>query len=135
MAGTHARASSNGAASSSGSNLSATKEKVVEEKMTDSPGDREVIEKIHSKDSSTKVEVKDKEDDVFAHLPAHEAEILKRQVFVPEVTVGFKTLYRYSTRWDLIIVAISALCSIIGGAVLPLMTVGDHPEPYLQSKC
>ena len=80
------------------------------------------IEKL----DSHAVQVKDiKEgDEVFAHLPEHERKIVKRQLDIPTVKVTFTTLYRYATRNDLIIIAISALCAIIGGAVMPLMTVG-----------
>lgn len=80
-------------------------------------------EKKLKKPDSAVVKVPDADQDPFAHLPAHEAEILRRQVFVPNVKVGIKTLYRYSTRNDLIIIAISCLCSIAGGAAQPLMTV------------
>ncbi|KAL9007236.1 MAG: hypothetical protein Q9188_000039 [Gyalolechia gomerana] len=74
-------------------------------------------------DSKIKVgEVKEGEE-AFAHLPPHEKEIVKRQLDLPPVTVTFKTLYRYATRKDLIIVSISALAAIGGGAVMPLMTV------------
>jgi ATP-binding cassette subfamily B (MDR/TAP) protein 1 len=66
--------------------------------------------------------VKD-EDEAFKHLPPAEAEILKRQVFVPTVKAGFATLYRYGTRNDFIIMGVSGICSIAGGAALPLMTV------------
>ena len=67
-------------------------------------------------------EVKDG-DEAYAHLPPHEKEIVKRQLHMPEITVTFKTLYRYATRIDLIIIAVSSLCAITGGAVMPLMTV------------
>ena len=67
-------------------------------------------------------EVKDG-DEAYAHLPPHEKEIVKRQLHMPETTVTFKTLYRYATRIDLIIIAISSICAITGGAVMPLMTV------------
>ncbi|KAI1393924.1 P-loop containing nucleoside triphosphate hydrolase protein [Hypoxylon trugodes] len=63
------------------------------------------------------------ENDPFNHLPANEAEILKRQVFTPEVKTGVATIYRYSSRNDLLIMAVSALGAIAGGAALPLMTV------------
>ena len=62
-------------------------------------------------------------DEAFAHLPEHEKEIVKRQLDIPTVKVTYKTLYRYATKNDLIIVAISAVCAIAGGAVMPLMTV------------
>ena len=62
-------------------------------------------------------------EEAWAHLPPHEQEIIKRQLVVPEVKVNYKTLYRYATRNDLIIVAVSTLSAIAGGAVTPLMTV------------
>ena len=62
-------------------------------------------------------------DELYAHLPPHEKEIVKRQLDIPEVKVTYKTLYRYATTNDLIIIAISTICAIAGGAVMPLMTV------------
>ena len=62
-------------------------------------------------------------EEAWAHLPDHEKEIVKRQLDIPVVKVTFKTLYRYATRNDLIIVFISAICAIAGGAVMPLMTI------------
>ena len=67
-------------------------------------------------------EVKEGEE-AYAHLPPNEKEIVKRQLAIPSVTVTYKTLYRYATRNDLIIVAISAISAIAAGAVTPLMTV------------
>ncbi|CCD54212.1 hypothetical protein ACHAO1_005740 [Botrytis cinerea] len=64
-----------------------------------------------------------KDEDLYAHLPPHEAAILKRQVELPELSSGVGNLYRYSTTNDLIIMVISAICSIAAGAALPLMTV------------
>jgi ATP-binding cassette subfamily B (MDR/TAP) protein 1 len=72
-------------------------------------------------DSNVKVEVKD--EDLYAHLPDAEAQILRRQVDIPVVKSGWKTLYRYSTKWDIVIIVVSAICSIAAGAALPLMTV------------
>jgi hypothetical protein len=63
------------------------------------------------------------EDDPFKHLPPAEAEILKRQVDVPVVVTNYRTLFRYATRNDVIIICISLLSAIAGGAALPLMTV------------
>lgn len=67
-------------------------------------------------------EVKEGEE-AYAHLPPDEREIVKRQLDIPTVKVTFKTLYRYATWNDMIIVTISAWCAIAGGAVMPLMTV------------
>jgi ATP-binding cassette subfamily B (MDR/TAP) protein 1 len=72
-------------------------------------------------DSNIKVEVKD--EDLYAHLPAAEAQILRRQVDIPDVKSGWKTLYRYSTAWDILIIVVSAICAAASGAALPLMTV------------
>lgn len=85
------------------------------------------LEKLDSK--IVKVgEVKD-EEEAYAHLPPNEKEIVKRQLDIPPVTVTFKTLYRYATRNDLIIIFISSIAAIGGGAVMPLMTVGLHERP------
>ncbi|KAF7901786.1 uncharacterized protein EAF01_007085 [Botrytis porri] len=64
-----------------------------------------------------------KDEDIYAHLPPHEAAILKRQVELPELSSGVGNLYRFSTTNDIIIMVISAICSIAAGAALPLMTV------------
>lgn len=66
---------------------------------------------------------KDEDNDPFQHLPAHEKEILKRQLEIPAVKINYLSLYRFATRNDKIIIGISSLASIIGGALLPLMTV------------
>lgn len=65
----------------------------------------------------------DEAEDPFAHLPDHEKAILKRQLDIPPVNVTYKTLFRYATRNDMIIMFVSAFCAIAGGALLPLMTV------------
>ncbi len=79
------------------------------------------VEKLDSK--IVKVHDSPDEDEVYAHLPDHEKVIVKRQLAIPEVKVSFVTLFRYATRNDLIILVISAICAIVGGAVMPLMTV------------
>lgn len=83
-----------------------------------SPSSEKDLSKL---DSSAKVQIKD--EDIYAHLPPAEAAILKRQVEIPVVPGGIKTLYRYATTWDLTIMVVSAICSIAAGAALPLMTV------------
>lgn len=80
------------------------------------------LSKLDSKIIKAKAD-QEKEEDIYAHLPPHEAEILRRQVDVPVVKVGIKELYRYATRTDYVIIAVSALCAIAAGAALPLMTV------------
>jgi ATP-binding cassette, subfamily B (MDR/TAP), member 1 len=57
------------------------------------------------------------------HLPEHERDVIKRQLDTPEVAVSFFKLYRYASRNDWLLVALSAICAILGGAIMPLMTV------------
>lgn len=64
-------------------------------------------------------------DAAFAHLPEHEREILKKQLNSPDVKVTFFGLYRYASKLDLLIIFVSAICSIAAGAALPLFTVRD----------
>ncbi|GAB7362437.1 hypothetical protein MBLNU230_g2759t1 [Neophaeotheca triangularis] len=68
-------------------------------------------------------ETQELEDDAFAHLPEHEAHVLRRQLDIPPVEVTFKGLFRYATWNDIWIILVSSICAIIGGAVLPLMTI------------
>ncbi|CAM1505503.1 Fc.00g111400.m01.CDS01 [Cosmosporella sp. VM-42] len=83
-------------------------------------------EKLDLQKADTKVTAPPKADnidDLFKHLPDHEAHILRRQVEIPEIKQGVAVLYRYSSRNDVIIITISAICAIAAGAALPLMTV------------
>ena len=52
-----------------------------------------------------------------------ESQVLQRQVDTPEVQVGFFSLYRYASSYDLVVLAISSICAMVGGAILPLVTV------------
>ncbi|PNS16458.1 Leptomycin B resistance protein pmd1 [Sphaceloma murrayae] len=63
------------------------------------------------------------EPDPFAHLPEHEATILRRQLDTPPTKVNYFTLYRYADARDLTMVFTGAICAIIGGILIPLMTV------------
>jgi hypothetical protein len=78
------------------------------------------LAKLDSKVINVKSE---EETDPFAHLPAHEADILRLQINVPDVSTGYFALYRYATRADWIIFGVSCLCTIAAGAAMPLMTV------------
>ncbi|KAG6018886.1 hypothetical protein E4U41_003518, partial [Claviceps citrina] len=62
-------------------------------------------------------------EEIFRHLPPHEAAVLKRQTITPEIKQGVGVLYRYASRNDLIIIAVSAVCAVASGAALPLMTI------------
>jgi ATP-binding cassette subfamily B (MDR/TAP) protein 1 len=63
------------------------------------------------------------DDAIFAHLPEHEKEILKKQLDAPHVKISFFGLYRYASRMDILVLVVSAICAIAAGAALPLFTV------------
>lgn len=65
----------------------------------------------------------DEVGDPFKHLREHEKQILKRQLDLPSTTVSYTTLYRYATRNDKVTLVAASLAAIIGGALLPLMTL------------
>ncbi|MCJ1293842.1 GTPase-activating protein [Xylographa carneopallida] len=90
-----------------------------------SSGSSSTDEVALNKLDSQVVDVKDRKDgdEAYDHLPAHEREIIKRQLDLLPIKANFGTLYRYATRNDILIVVISAFCAIIGGAVMPLMTI------------
>lgn len=69
------------------------------------------------------VQATEEETDPFAHLPENEREILKRQLDTPPVSMSYFALYRYATNMEWVIIAVSSICAIAAGAVLPLMTV------------
>jgi ATP-binding cassette subfamily B (MDR/TAP) protein 1 len=118
-AGSSSRASSHSNDASSISDHGSTQKNKTEEGAVPVSSEKKDLSKL---DSSV-VKVAEKDQDIYAHLPPHEAEILKRQITLPEIKSGAGNLYRFATRNDLIIMAISAICSIAAGAALPLMTV------------
>lgn len=81
------------------------------------------LEKLDSQVIKVGETTDDDDDEAYAHLPPHEKAIVKKQLHVPSVTVTYRNLFRYATRNDLVIIYISALCAIVGGAIMPLMTV------------
>lgn len=58
-----------------------------------------------------------------ARLSEHERAVIQRQLDAPTVNATFLKLFQYATTTDLIIIFISALCAIAGGAALPIPTV------------
>ena len=81
--------------------------------------DVHTVQKLDSK----VVAVKPDPEVALEHLPPHEREIIKRQLDVPDVKVGYLTLFRYATGKDLFVLAAASLCAVAGGVVMPLMTV------------
>jgi ATP-binding cassette subfamily B (MDR/TAP) protein 1 len=66
---------------------------------------------------------KNDDDALYAHLPENEKQILKKQLDALEVKVSFFALFRYSSRMDILVIVVSAICAIAAGAALPLFTV------------
>lgn len=56
-------------------------------------------------------------------LSPSELSILDLQLYTPSVDINFFCLYRYASPLDLVILIISALAAIVGGAALPVFTV------------
>ncbi|PPJ58180.1 hypothetical protein CBER1_02559 [Cercospora berteroae] len=60
----------------------------------------------------------------FQHLPEHEASILRKQIDTPaSPNLTWRTLFRYASARDALIIAISSLCAIIAGVAVPLNTI------------
>jgi hypothetical protein len=57
------------------------------------------------------------------HLSSDERNILQHQLSMPSVKVSYTMLYRYATKTDIFILIVSAICAIVSGATMPLMTV------------
>lgn len=109
--------------------VAAHNEKVRDNSESDSTVNNDDVSSNTRKKESETVQVpkdareESDEDAVFAHLPEHEKAILKEQLHIPDVKVTFAGLYRYASKNDLIILAISAICAIGAGAIMPLFTV------------
>lgn len=82
-----------------------------------------VLKKLDSKIIAKKDASATVAPDPFAHLPEHEASILRKQVDTPDVKVGYFTLFRYANAFDWSVFAVSMFCAIVAGAAMPLMTV------------
>lgn len=107
-------------ATTSSSGDSSHKRSENEKHTTETPPNKELdLQKL----DSNVVAVPEKNADPFKHLPPNEAAILKRQVDTPDSPSNYWSLYRYATLNDKIIIVISIICAIAGGAALPLMTV------------
>ncbi|KXG52415.1 ABC transporter, integral membrane type 1 [Penicillium griseofulvum] len=104
-------------------------EKVAEdpqlnEKPVDTPVDKRDSDAAStSTKPETKTPVGEDDDALYGHLPEHEKDILKQQLDAPLVNISYFGLYRYASHMDILILIVSALCAIAGGAALPLFTI------------
>ena len=63
------------------------------------------------------------EQDPYRHLSPEEMAIVKRQLDIPEVNLGYWDLFRYADGMDKFLLISAGLAAIAAGAILPLMTV------------
>lgn len=112
-----------------GSNNTRLPEKIqhdVEKTTAVKPVDDSSDEKVDLQKLDSKVQTssnQEKKGDLYVNMAPEEAAILKRQVETPDVKVGIKTLYRYATNVDLMLLFVAAFCAIASGVILPLMTI------------
>ncbi|KAK9467423.1 P-loop containing nucleoside triphosphate hydrolase protein [Lipomyces arxii] len=81
------------------------------------------VDSTPSKEGQASSEAANKIIDIYEHLPPDEAAILRAQVEVAPVKVSFFKLYRYANKFDVAVLAVGYICSVIGGALMPLMTI------------
>ncbi|CAG8946430.1 unnamed protein product [Penicillium salamii] len=100
-------------------------EKVVEEPHFAEKTKRDVDSSSTStaKEHETKTTIPSEDDALYAHLPPHERDILKRQLDAPPRPISFFGLYRYASHIDILILVVSTLCAMAAGAALPLFTI------------
>ncbi|KAK0663702.1 ABC transporter fmpD [Lasiodiplodia hormozganensis] len=108
-------------APSSATDVTANNEKALFNAAA-APAETPALNPVNTQNIDVK-ESEEEETDPFAHLPENERAILKRQLDTPAVNISYLALYRYANKLEWIIIAISSICAIAAGAVLPLMTV------------
>lgn len=101
-----------------GEQVSSTQEKHAEQNY-----DSGSTSSVTAKDNASKTALSVDDDAIFAHLPEHEKQVLKKQLDAPTVKISFFGLYRYASKMDILILLVSAICAIAAGAALPLFTV------------
>lgn len=57
-------------------------------------------------------------------------EILEEQLYCPTVKVGYRTLFKYASRKDIILVWISIFCAVLTGASVPMTNVSPITNHY-----
>ncbi|CAG9987982.1 unnamed protein product [Clonostachys byssicola] len=63
------------------------------------------------------------DEDPIDRLPEAEAAILRRQIDLQAKKQSIFALLRFATKFDVVIIIISIICSIASGAALPIMTI------------
>lgn len=77
--------------------------------------------------ASSPAAMDEEKGDVVERRKDQDEQFLRRQIQMPEVKVTYRSLFRYSTLFDTLILWCSICCSLVAGAALPLMTVRSSP--------
>lgn len=59
-------------------------------------------------------------------LSEDDTALLDIQVHIPPTDAGYKTIYRFADRVDVVVMLISSVAAAAAGTCLPLMTVGTQ---------
>lgn len=83
--------------------------------------EKKLSKKKEKKDKKSKKPVY--ETLTYEGLDDRESKILKDQVDIPDIKINYFTLFRYATPFDIFLLLIACLASIISGAALPIFTL------------
>lgn len=61
-----------------------------------------------------------------------EAEIINRQLHFPHSQTNLVTVFRYATTGDYVILAASALCALVAGALIPIPPVRTQSMAHVR---
>lgn len=87
------------------------------------PQNEDAVISLASLSSADSLPPDEELEKALAHLPEPKRAVLRQQLYMLPQSVSYFGLYRYTTRLDLFILAVSVVCAIAGGAALPLFTV------------
>lgn len=65
----------------------------------------------------------EEKEDRLGRFDDREREVIQSQLRMPEVNVGYRTLYRYASGRDILVMSVCSFCATVAGSVMPLMTV------------
>lgn len=66
------------------------------------------------------------DDEPAAPKSDEEEKIIQRQLQFPDTKVTFFTLFRYSSRTEIVVILISTICALAAGAIIPLPPVREN---------
>lgn len=100
------------------------------EKQNNSEDSNKIDKEENKKKNKKKKNKKEKKsakptyaDLTYDDLAEDEIAILKAQVSVPDTEINYFSLFRYATNWDIFLLVIASIASIVAGAALPMFTL------------